>query len=114
MSHSATDLQDHGQCRLLGPDSYSGTHHSEAVSVEQLCCRSGVNGDLISWFAAPGVSSACQEHIAELLQETGAYSISGNRAASQPAPGGAWGVPPGGEGSGLAGYCRGLTGMACE
>lgn len=52
-----------------------------------LCCRAGVNGDLISWFAAPGVSSACQEHIAELLQVTGAYSISGNRAASQPAPG---------------------------
>ncbi|KAL3142038.1 hypothetical protein ABBQ32_004670 [Trebouxia sp. C0010 RCD-2024] len=39
--------------------------------------RSGVNGDAISWFAAPGVAPACQERLAELLQVTGAYSISG-------------------------------------
>lgn len=41
-----------------------------------------MNGDLIGWFAAPGVTPACQERLAELLQVTGAYSISGNTAAS--------------------------------
>lgn len=51
---------------------------SSALTFEIFLCRSGVNGDLISWFASPGVSSACQERIAELLQVTGAYSISGN------------------------------------
>ena len=40
-------------------------------------CRSGVNGDLIAWFAASDTSSACQEQIAEVLRVTGAYSISG-------------------------------------
>ncbi len=40
-------------------------------------CRSGVNGDLIAWFAASDTSSACQENIAEVLQVTGAYSVSG-------------------------------------
>jgi len=40
-------------------------------------CRSGVNGDLIAWFAASNTSSACQEQIAEVLQVTGAYSVSG-------------------------------------
>ncbi len=39
--------------------------------------RSGVNGDLIAWFAASDTSSACQENIAEVLQVTGAYSVSG-------------------------------------
>ncbi|KAL0021859.1 hypothetical protein WJX77_009077 [Trebouxia sp. C0004] len=39
--------------------------------------RSGVNGDLIAWFAAPDTSSACRENIAEVLQVTGAYSVSG-------------------------------------
>ena len=40
-------------------------------------CRSGVNGDLIAWFAASDTSAACQENIAEVLQVTGAYSVSG-------------------------------------
>lgn len=40
-------------------------------------CRAGVNGILIKWFAATGTSSECQVNIAELLQVTGAYSISG-------------------------------------
>ncbi|DBA78126.1 TPA: hypothetical protein ACH3X2_008097 [Trebouxia sp. C0005] len=39
--------------------------------------RSGVNGDLIAWFAASDTSAACQENIAEVLQVTGAYSVSG-------------------------------------
>lgn len=42
-----------------------------------MVCRSGVNGILIGWFAADGTSSECQTKIAELLQVTGAYSISG-------------------------------------
>ncbi len=47
-------------------------------------CRSGVNGDLVSWFAASETTSACQEKIAELLQVTGAYSISGTCLTGTP------------------------------
>lgn len=36
-----------------------------------------MNGDLIAWFAALDTSSVCQEQIAEVLQVTGAYSVSG-------------------------------------
>lgn len=47
--------------------------------------RSGVNGILISWFAALDTSTACQVKIAELLQVTGAYSISGEPGSLLPA-----------------------------
>ena len=44
---------------------------------EWLTCRSGVNGELITWFAATQTTPDCQQKLADLLQITGAYSISG-------------------------------------
>ncbi len=40
-------------------------------------CRAGINGVLISWFAASAGKPALQQQVAHLMELTGAYSISG-------------------------------------
>ena len=40
-------------------------------------CRAGINGVLISWFAASVGKPALQQQVARLMELTGAYSISG-------------------------------------
>lgn len=49
----------------------------QVCNIANVLYRAGVNGILISWFAADKTSSDCRVKIAELLQVTGAYSISG-------------------------------------